>query len=305
MTSVTPQRILITRLSAVGDCVQTMPLACAFRDLFPQAHIAWVVERAAAPAGGDTGGNQSRDHRAQERAAFAARDLAHSPRAVGRAVRPGPRSAVAAEKRGAGLALGRRRQDRVCSARGPRNRALAELPARQKPGRAPDRSLSGAARAAGRQSAAATVRAADSDQAEAFAAEATADRRLAMRICRAQSRRGLGLAAVADRSALRKSPGNWPAWGIGSLVTWGGNRERGWAEEVVAAAAGSAVLAPPTSLVELTAIIRRRTAVLGADTGPLHLAAAIGTPCIGLFGTTAPRRDRPARPAAHPAASRL
>src|SRR5688572_29339779 len=42
-------RLLIARLSAVGDCVQTMPLACALRQRFPNAHITWVVEKAAAP----------------------------------------------------------------------------------------------------------------------------------------------------------------------------------------------------------------------------------------------------------------
>src|SRR5262245_39063090 len=42
-------RVLIVRLSAVGDCVQTMPLACAVRDHWPAADIAWVVEKGAAP----------------------------------------------------------------------------------------------------------------------------------------------------------------------------------------------------------------------------------------------------------------
>src|SRR5437762_9715477 len=42
-------RVLIVRLSAVGDCLQTMPLACAVRARWPQAHLTWVVENAAAP----------------------------------------------------------------------------------------------------------------------------------------------------------------------------------------------------------------------------------------------------------------
>src|SRR5262249_6772440 len=42
-------RILIVRLSAVGDCVQTMPLAAAIREHFPQAHLTWAVEPASAP----------------------------------------------------------------------------------------------------------------------------------------------------------------------------------------------------------------------------------------------------------------
>src|SRR5262245_30074110 len=42
-------RVLIARLSAVGDCVQTMPLVCAVRERWPEAHITWVVEKGAAP----------------------------------------------------------------------------------------------------------------------------------------------------------------------------------------------------------------------------------------------------------------
>ena len=37
-------RILITRLSAIGDCILTMPVACALRRKFPDALLAWVVE---------------------------------------------------------------------------------------------------------------------------------------------------------------------------------------------------------------------------------------------------------------------
>ena len=36
-------RVLITRLSAIGDCVQTLPVATALRRIYPQAHIAWAL----------------------------------------------------------------------------------------------------------------------------------------------------------------------------------------------------------------------------------------------------------------------
>ena len=41
-------RFLIVRLSAIGDAIQTMPVACALRERFPQAFIAWAVEKRAA-----------------------------------------------------------------------------------------------------------------------------------------------------------------------------------------------------------------------------------------------------------------
>ena len=37
-------RILIVRLSAVGDVIQSMPIACALRERFPGAFLAWAVE---------------------------------------------------------------------------------------------------------------------------------------------------------------------------------------------------------------------------------------------------------------------
>jgi len=33
--------------------------------------------------------------------------------------------------------------------------------------------------------------------------------------------------------------------------------------------------------------------MVAADTGPLHLAAALGTPCVGLYGPTSPERNGP------------
>lgn len=41
-------RILICRMSSLGDTVLTMPIACALREHFPQAHLAWLVERSSA-----------------------------------------------------------------------------------------------------------------------------------------------------------------------------------------------------------------------------------------------------------------
>ena len=48
MSNDTAPRILICRMSSVGDTVLTMPIACALRDHFPEAHLAWLVEKNAA-----------------------------------------------------------------------------------------------------------------------------------------------------------------------------------------------------------------------------------------------------------------
>jgi len=43
-----PMNILIIKLSAIGDVVHTLPSLAALRRLYPQAHITWVIEAAAA-----------------------------------------------------------------------------------------------------------------------------------------------------------------------------------------------------------------------------------------------------------------
>jgi heptosyltransferase I len=63
-------------------------------------------------------------------------------------------------------------------------------------------------------------------------------------------------------------------------------------EAVVRASGGSAVAAP-TSLAELIALVRRAKLVIAGDTGPLHLAAALEIPVVGLFGPTDPARNGP------------
>ena len=40
--------ILIVKLSAIGDVIHTLPSLAALRRLYPDAHITWVVEEAAA-----------------------------------------------------------------------------------------------------------------------------------------------------------------------------------------------------------------------------------------------------------------
>jgi heptosyltransferase-1 len=78
------------------------------------------------------------------------------------------------------------------------------------------------------------------------------------------------------------------------LVTWGPGEES--AARTIVAGAESAVLAPPTDLAALLALLRRASLVVAADTGPLHMAAALGTPCVGLYGPTSAVRNGPYGP---------
>jgi lipopolysaccharide heptosyltransferase I len=74
--------------------------------------------------------------------------------------------------------------------------------------------------------------------------------------------------------------------GFPTLVLWAGHQEKAWAEQIVAGSGGHGRLPPPTTLAESAALSRRARMFLGSDTGPLHIAAAGGTPCVSLHGPT-------------------
>jgi heptosyltransferase-1 len=54
------------------------------------------------------------------------------------------------------------------------------------------------------------------------------------------------------------------------------------------------------SLGQLMALLRNALCIVGGDTGPLHLAVALGTPAVALFGPTDPARNGPYRSARPP-----
>jgi heptosyltransferase I len=61
-------------------------------------------------------------------------------------------------------------------------------------------------------------------------------------------------------------------------------------------AAGNAQPLPFTgSLGQLMALLKNATAVVAGDTGPLHLADALGAPVVAIFGPTDPARNGPFR----------
>jgi heptosyltransferase I len=87
-------------------------------------------------------------------------------------------------------------------------------------------------------------------------------------------------AALRDRTGLR------------SLITWGPS-ERALADAIVGASSGAASPAPATSVADLGVLMRDAALVVAGDTGPLHIAAAMGAPLVGLYGPTWPERNGP------------
>jgi lipopolysaccharide heptosyltransferase I len=122
-----------------------------------------------------------------------------------------------------------------------------------------------------------------------------------------------GLQGLGDGALAVLNPGGgwpsklWPAerfgqlarellgLGMRPLVSFGPGEED-LARRVVAASDGAAQLSFPTTLLDYVELARRARLVVAADTGPLHLACAVGTPVVALFGPTEPGRNGPFSP---------
>jgi 3-deoxy-D-manno-octulosonic-acid transferase/heptosyltransferase-1 len=82
--------------------------------------------------------------------------------------------------------------------------------------------------------------------------------------------------------------------GIGVVLTGG---EAGPLERIRTRMKTEAInLGGKTSLRELACLYRRAAVVVSTDSGPMHLAAAVGTPVVALFGPTDPARTGPCGP---------
>lgn len=79
--------------------------------------------------------------------------------------------------------------------------------------------------------------------------------------------------------------------GIRSLIN-AAPGEEALAAEVESASGGRAVRVA-CSIGEMIALLRRARLFLGGDTGPMHVAAALGVPVVAIFGPTDPARNGP------------
>ncbi len=82
-------------------------------------------------------------------------------------------------------------------------------------------------------------------------------------------------------------------WNLPSLILWDNEEDRKAAENVVQNAKGVAVRVPKMPLSETLALIRRATLLVGQNSGPLQMAAAVGTRCVGIFDSKSAQRGRP------------
>jgi heptosyltransferase-1 len=82
------------------------------------------------------------------------------------------------------------------------------------------------------------------------------------------------------------------------IIVIHGPGEKAAAEEVVRVAAPASPVVLRTTIEELMGLLAHAQCVLAADSGPLHLAAALGAPVVGLYGPTDPARNGPFVPSA-------
>ena len=97
----------------------------------------------------------------------------------------------------------------------------------------------------------------------------------------------------------------WPQERYSALAErlWGENRvplvvdcgpgQEAYARAIRIAVPDGAVLVHRSTISQLIGATRRATAVLGVDSGPLHMAAALGRPGVAIFGPTDPVRNGP------------
>jgi heptosyltransferase-1 len=83
-----------------------------------------------------------------------------------------------------------------------------------------------------------------------------------------------------------------------SVVVIHGPGEKPVAEEVMRRATPAPVTVISTTIEELMGLLAHARCMVAADSGPLHLAAALGTPVVGLYGPTDPARNGPYVPGA-------
>jgi heptosyltransferase-2 len=79
-------------------------------------------------------------------------------------------------------------------------------------------------------------------------------------------------------------------------LVFGGAPDRPLAETIAQAVPGTVNLAGRTSLRELLQVLSLCRLLLTNDTGPAHVAAALGVPVVALFGSTSPELTAPGLP---------
>lgn len=302
------ERLLIVRLSAMGDVIHTLPAAQALRDLFPRATIGWLIEERwaellCAPGASRRGPRSAQRPLADwvhtvklvdwrksffrlptlEQIARVWNDVRAARYDVAVDLQGAIRSSVLASLSGAPVIYG---------AAEPREEPASlwyTRPVVTRGAHVIEQNVAIVEAIAGRRLRVLAVE---------FPRDVAAEERVEQRLQRA----GVGEFALMNPGAGWGAK-RWPAerygrvagaladCGVRAIVNYGPGEE-GLAQEVEAASGGGAK-ALSCSISELIALTRRARLFIGGDTGPLHLAAALQVPVVAIFGPTDPARNGP------------
>jgi len=302
------EKLLIVRLSAMGDVIHTLPAAQALRHAYPEATIGWIIEERwaellCAPGTARRGprsaqrplvdwvhtvnlrgwGKSLFQFSTAQQVAKVWNDVRSAGYDVALDLQGAIRSAVLARWSGAPVVYG---------AAEPRESPASLWYSRKVIARGThviEQNLAVAA--------ALIPRRVDVPEVE-LPRSSDAEQRVQKKLVEA---------GVADFAILNPGAGwgakRWPAErygqvarelardGLRSVVNFGPGEE-GLAREAETASNGAAVAFEGT-ISELIALTRRAKLFVGGDTGPMHLAAALKVPLVGIFGPTDPARNGP------------
>jgi heptosyltransferase-1 len=302
------ERLLVVRLSAMGDVIHTLPATQALREAFPDAMIGWLIEERwaellCAPGAARRGARSEQrplvdwvhtvDLKGWRRTLFSIHALEpmarvwNDVRAAGYQValdlQGAIRSAVLASWSGAPVIYG---------AREPRESAAALWYTRQTTARGKhviEQGLSVVESFLPKTLIAPAVE---------FPRDVGAEEKIGQKLQAAEIEKFAILNPGAGWGAKQ-----WPAerygqvaralarCGMQSVVNYGpGEEDLAQAAETASEGAARAF---QCSLSELIALTRRAKLFIGGDTGPLHLAAALKVPVVAIFGPTDPVRNGP------------
>jgi heptosyltransferase-1 len=304
------ERILIVRLSSMGDVVHALPAAAMLRAAFPQAHIGWLIEERwaellCAVSAARTGPVSA--HRplvnaihsvnlkqwrkslvsnlTWERMGAGLSDLRAQRYEVAVDLQGAARSAILARWSGAPAIFGAIRPRENLASMWYTRRVLTERR------HVVEQYAEIASAVTGRSEAVADA---------VFPCDPAAEEAVGRR-----------LAELGVRDFVVLNPGagwgakQWPAErygelakalagrGVSSILNFGPREEE--LARVAEKASGGTGRALSFSVGELIVLIRRARLFIGGDTGPLHLAAALHVPVVALYGPTDPVRTGPFR----------
>jgi heptosyltransferase I len=302
------QRALIVRLGAMGDIIHTLPAAAALRAAFPEATIGWVIEERWIELLCTLSASRSGPRSAQrplvdnihpvntkswrtsmtsvqtwKQIAAAVREVRDARYEVAIDFQGAIRSAMIARLSGAGTIYGFAQ---------PRETPARTLYTRRVAARGThivEQNLSLAEEVAGRALPTPGV---------VFPRDEAAERECQYRLQAGKIGKFALLNPGAGWGAKR-----WPAEryglvakeiaqsGLRPLINFGPGEED-LAQAVREASDGAAEIMA-SSLTQLIALTRRASLFVGGDTGPMHLAAALGVPVVAIFGPTDPARNGP------------